>query len=155
MKETLIEVLIRIFDQFLEDEVIKSSASSALSEILDEVEAEQANRRGLTAEQDRLVDEYYTNFANLSSQRYLDEVEKSKLGVQGWNYLLSLENTGVLPAWVRELTLSEISISDKTEIQLSEVKSILFQIMQKLIPEHTELAWLEYNLFQTDNLPLH
>lgn len=152
MKETLIEVLIHIFNQILEDEDLTPNNSNKLIEKLEQAGAEiqYSSHPDLSHAQIELIRDFYETFAHSRSQRHLSSEELNKIGLSGWEYLIALEKAGITPAWIRELILYEVSSIEKDEISISELKTMVLQIMQKIIQKEEDIVWLEHYLFATN-----
>lgn len=155
MKETLIEVLMHIFNQIMEEESLAPHKSSQLIEKLEKAGADIHQLGDLNDAQLELITEYFDTFANMNGTRILSDEEKSKLGDEGWRYLLNLEKAGVIPAWIRELILYEVCAIEEESVSLDELKEVILQVMQKIMPKDNDIAWLEHYLFYNDNITVH
>jgi uncharacterized protein Smg (DUF494 family) len=160
MKETLIEVLMDIFNQILQDDSLSTNDASKLLQKLEEIGGEipitSTSSSNLSSEQKKLIGRYFENFSNSSSPRILTEQEKAKIGTEGWGFLLTLESSNVIPAWVRELIMYEINAQEKERIHLEELKILIYQVMKKIINKDEHLELLEHLLFyNNEQLSIH
>ena len=159
MKETLLEILMMIFNQIIEDEAVLGLDAEQLLEKLENMGAEITEStppRQLTEAQGKLVQAHYQNFGDNDNIRILSPDEAEKLGVEGWNYLLSLENADIIPPWIRELILYEIENLELDDLDLKDLKMVIFHVMRKLINKEEDVAWLEHLLFYSnDQRALH
>ncbi|QHS10640.1 DUF494 family protein [Sinimarinibacterium sp. NLF-5-8] len=130
MKETILDVLMFLFENYLPDEFVDSSNQPALSEELTQAGFEAADVRRAFAWIDALAEQPQGSLklgASNALRLYTAE-ETDKLSTECRGFLLYLEQLGLLDAEHRE-TVIERLMALKTSVDLERVKWVCLLVM--------------------------
>ena len=131
MKETVLDVLMYLFESFVDSDDEPEPNRNELRE-----ELERAGFR--EREIDRALD--WLDGLNISEQaaaagprtsaiRLYDRLELERLDVQARGYLLHLEQVGILPATQRELVIDRLLALDSEEIDVEQIKWVVMMVL--------------------------
>jgi Smg protein len=131
MKESVLDILIHLFENFLEAEDEPEPSRDALKQELEhagypEREVERALEwlEGLAVDQGRSVGE-----PAVRSVRVFSGHETSRFDTPVRGYLLHLENIGILTASQRELVIDRLLALDADDIEIEQVKWVVLMVL--------------------------
>jgi Smg protein len=131
MKESVLDILIHLFENFLEAEDEPEPSRDALKQELEragypEREIERALEwlEGLADDQGRSVGESTARAVRVFSGH---EVARFDTTVRG--YLLHLENIGILTAAQREVVIDRLFALDADDIDIEQVKWVVLMVL--------------------------
>lgn len=159
MKETIIDVLMYLFDNCVEDnceigadeEAVKSELLLAgfpdrqLGKAFDWLE-------GLLLQKDIV-----RNGAVLSSSavRLFNKQEMDKLDTECRGFILFLEQVGVLSAHDREFVLDRVMALESDEIELPQLKWIMLMVLMNQSGKEADFGWMEDIVMDAPHAGLH
>ena len=131
MKESVLDILIHLFENFLEAEDEPEPSRDALKQELEhagypEREVERALEwlEGLADDQSRSVGE-----PAVRSVRVFSGHETSRFDTPVRGYLLHLENIGILTASQREVVIDRLLALDADDIEIEQVKWVVLMVL--------------------------
>ena len=146
MKETVLDVLIYLFDHYVEEELEINPGQQELKMQLvqagfAELQVDKAIDwlEGL-ATQKGVLD---TSIIRSRSIRVFNDIENEKLGVECKGFLLFLEQSGVLYAEDRELVIDRVMALETDTIDLQQVKWVVLMVLFNRPGKEAAFAWME------------
>jgi Smg protein len=131
MKESVLDILIHLFENFLEAEDEPEPSRDALKQELEhagypEREVERALEwlEGLADDHGRAVGEQAVR-----SVRVFSRHEASRFDTPVRGYLLHLENIGILTASQREVVIDRLLALDADDIEIEQVKWVVLMVL--------------------------
>ncbi len=157
MKETILDVLLFLFENYFYDDpdavrdrdslqhgLIQAGFSpSEISKAFDWLEA-LANQRPAVADAR----------ANGPVRVYV-EAEVDRLDRECLGFLMFLEQHGVLDADQRELVLDRAMALDQEEVDLDDLKWVVLMVLFNQPGAEAAFAWMENQIFGDDPEPIH
>jgi Smg protein len=157
MKETILDVLLFLFENYFYDDpdavrdrdslqhgLIQAGFSPAeISKAFDWLE-ELANQR--PAVEDARADGPVRVYAEAES----DRLDRDCLG-----FLMFLEQHGVLDADRRELVIDRAMALDQDEVDLDDLKWVVLMVLFNQPGAEAAFAWMETQMFGDDPEPVH
>ena len=153
MKENVLDVLMFLFENYLYDEPEEAPDRDSLEENLHQagftnVEIEKAfNWLDGLAEQRHQPDLFHDNHRPI--RVYVDS-EISRLDTECRDFLMYLENTGILDAQRRELVLDRVLALETDEITLEDMKWVVLMVLFTQPGQEANFAWMEDLMFDTE-----
>ena len=144
MKESVLDVLIYLFDHYVEDgaevgpgqldiksELVRAGfADVQVDKAIDWLEGLSAQKDGIDAQQN-------------GSMRLFSAVENEKLGLECKGFLLFLEQSGVLDAEERELVLDRVIALETDVVELQQLKWVVLMVLFNRPGKEAAFAWME------------
>ncbi len=156
MKETVLDVLMYLFDNYMESDIELSADEESLQRQLmeagfSEIEIGKAFSwlEGLAEQQGALPID-----PNCSLRVYTNR-ELERLSVEGRGFLLFLEQIGVLDPATRELTIDRVMALETDDIDLDHLKWVVLMVLFNQPGHEAALAWMEDLVFNTAQEYLH
>ena len=157
MKETILDVLLFLFENYFYDDpdavrdrdslqhsLIQAGFSpTEISKAFDWLE-ELANQRPA-------VDEVRPD----GPVRVYAEMESDRLDRECLGFLMFLEQHGVLDADRRELVIDRAMALDQDEIDLDDLKWVVLMVLFNQPGAEAAFAWMETQMFGDDPEPIH
>lgn len=159
MKETVLDVLMYLFDNYIEEEIDLTPDQESLR-----VQLKQAGFRdhqvsmafdwleGLTLQKS---DTETTQLINTPSIRLFSDMEAEKLDVDCRGFLLFLEQAGVLDAYDRELVIDRVMALDTDDIGLRQLKWVVLMVLFNQPGKEAAFTWMEDIVMDDMNAILH
>ncbi len=155
MKETILDVLMFMFQSYVEDneevELDKESLHKNLSEAgFADHNIEKAFKwlEGLPG-----VDESaLLNKPTKDSFRLFSDVEQRKIGEEGLSFLMFLERLGIFHGEIREHVIDRIMALDTQSVDLSQIRWVVLMILFNTPGNESSYTWLQ-NLSSDKALP--
>lgn len=154
MKESVIDVLMYLFENYMNDEIEFDTDEETLRIELQEagfrqIEISRAFEwlEGLAEMQDDPA--IYTG--ETTSVRIYTSEECEKLDLDGRGFLLFLEQTGVLDHYTRELVIDRVMALGEDEIDLEQLKWVVLMVLFNQPGQEAAFAWMEDLVF--DEMP--
>ena len=155
MKETILDVLMFMFQSYVEDneeiELDKESLHKNLSDagFADQnIEKAFAWLEGLPSANDTSLINKPTN----KSFRLFSEAEHLKIGEEGLSFLMFLERLGIYNSEIREHVLDRIMALDTQSVDLSQIRWVVLMILFNMPGNESSYTWLQ-NLNSEKALP--
>jgi Smg protein len=159
MKENILDVLMYLFENYMNDEVEADKDEETLR-----VELQQAGfhnqqiskafdwLEGLTMLQDS---HQVAPVNNAFSIRVYTEQETEKLDTECRGFLQFLENVGVLDNSARELVIDRIMALDTEEVDMEQLKWVVLMVLFNQPGREEAYAWMEDLVFDDNTGSLH
>jgi len=155
MKETILDVLMFMFQSYVEDneevELDKESLHKNLSDagFADQnIEKAFAWLEGLPGVDDTSLINKPTN----NSFRLFSEAEHLKIGEEGLSFLMFLERLGIYNSEIREHVIDRIMALDTQSVDLSQIRWVVLMILFNTPGNESSYTWLQ-NLNSEKALP--
>lgn len=146
MKETVLDVLIYLFDHYVEEELeinpdqqdLKTQLTQAgfadlqVDKAIDWLE-------GLATQKDM----FDTGVLRSRSIRVFNDIENEKLDVECKGFLLFLEQSGVLDSEDRELVIDRVMALETDSIELQQLKWVVLMVLFNRPGKEAAFAWME------------
>jgi Smg protein len=147
MKETVLDVLMYLFDNYIEQDVELTPDQESLK-----VQLRQAGFG------DRQVDRAFDWLEGLAIQkedmetsqlketpslRLFSDIEVEKLDIECRGFLHFLEQAGVLNAFNRELVIDRVMALDADEIDLQQLKWVILMVLFNQPGKEAAFTWME------------
>ncbi len=147
MKQTVIDILIYLFENYMDDELDIAFDQNEIKLQLKDAGFESAQ---VTRALDWLEDlsnaaesSGETNAALATSTRIFTDTESLKLDLECRGFLYFLEQVGVLDSENRELVIDRVMALDNEEVDLEQLKWIVLMVMFNKPGHEHSLAWME------------
>lgn len=130
MKESALDVLMYLFEQYLDDEVVVEADRESISDALLEAGFAHAAIDSALAWLDGLTGDVRSDGPRRPSalHRVYTREECERLDVRCRGYLLSLEQTGMLDPTTRERVVERVMALEAEEIDLDQLKWIVLLV---------------------------
>jgi Smg protein len=145
MKQNVFDVLMYLFENYLEDEIAIDEDQDALETALleagfrpDEINKAFAWLEGLADLQD---DE--RPHAPTAALRFYAEPEQSKINTECQGFILLMEQMGVLDATTREMVIDRAMALEEREIDLDQLKWVILMVLFNQPGQEAAFAWME------------
>ena len=155
MKETILDVLMFMFQSYVEDneevELDKEFLHKNLSDagFADQnIERAFAWLEGLPGVDDTSLINKPTN----NSFRLFSEAEHLKIGEEGLSFLMFLERLGIYNSEIREHVMDRIMALDTQSVDLSQIRWVVLMILFNTPGNESSYTWLQ-NLNSEKSLP--
>ena len=153
MKENVLDVLMFLFENYFYDEPEKAPDRDSLEENLHQAgftngEIDKAFQwlDGL-AEQRHQPDLFQNR---LSPVRVYVESELARLDIECRDFLMYLENIGIVDGQRRELVLDRLLALETDEITLEDMKWVVLMVLFNQPGQEANFAWMEGLMFDTE-----
>jgi Smg protein len=155
MKENVIDVLLYLFENYIDTEDSDKPDNDAL-----ELELEQVGFQELEIHKALDWLENMTVVADMplkrhATMRIFSEVEKERLDVECRGYLLFLEQVGVLDVETREVVIERVMALDTEEIDLDQLKWVILMVLFYQPGREVAFAWMEDLVFEDLEAVVH
>lgn len=159
MKETILDVLLYLFENYFYDDpdavrdrdslqagLIQAGFSpQEVNKAFDWLD-ELAQQRPLTAASPDIV---------RGPTRVYADVEEARLDAECRGFLMFLEHGGILDATQRELVVDRVMALDQEEFDLDDLKWVVLMVLFNQPGQEAAFAWMESHMFEGDGEPLH
>ena len=158
MKESVLDVLIYLFDHYVEEEleitpdqeILKSQliqagfADAQVNKAIDWLECLALQK-----------DELDTDILRSRSIRVFNDKENEKLDVECKGFLLFLEQSGVLDSEDRELVIDRVMALETDTIELHQLKWVVLMVLFNRPGKEAAFTWMEDILMDDINAVVH
>ena len=152
MKENVLDVLMYLFEHYLDDDTdVEADRDSLGQELVQagfpELEVTKAFEwlEGLTIEQE-LMGTHGT--VGLASTRVYTREETERLDLECRSFILFLEQSGVLDTTTRELVIDRVMALETEEFDLEQLKWVVLMVLFNQPGRETVYAWMEDFVFE-------
>ena len=163
MKQTVLDVLIFLFENYLDDSSSGEDSISVDEDFLrlelkesgfDETQIAKAFEwlQGLAAQQDSLA---ISEVAESTAIRVYTSQEENKLDLESRGFLLFLEQIGVLGQHSRELVLDRVMALESNFIDMEQLKWIVLMVLFNQPGKEDAFGWMEDLIMDEHNGILH
>lgn len=143
MKETMVDVLLYLFERYMAEELEPDDDRAALQGRLLEA--------GFPSREIEQAFDWLEDFSKLDSParpssqsiRIYHPRELARLGREGHGFLSFLEQRGILDPSLRELVIERVMALDTPEIGIDQLKWLVLMVLYNLPEEDSSAGWLE------------
>ncbi len=159
MKESVIDVLMYIFEHYIDDDQPEEPDRENLEGYLLEAgfDTDQVGRAFDWLEDLASLKAPEDNSEKSDSLRIYTEDETNKLGHEGVGFMYFLEQNGILDTTTREQVIDRALALDTQPMDMDQLKWVILMVLfnQPNEEKHTNLAWLEELVYDDQPLSLH
>ena len=159
MKETVMDVLMYLFDNYIEEEVEFSPDQESLKIQLKEAGfgGQQVDKafdwlEGLALRKESNISVHLTDTKSI---RLFNDNEIAKLDADCRGFLLYLEQAGVLSVSERELVIDRVMALETDDIDLQKLKWVVLMVLFNQPDKEAAIAWMEDIVMDNINANLH
>jgi Smg protein len=159
MKENILDVLMYLFENYMNDEVEIDKDEESLRVELQQAGFHQRQiskafdwLEGLTDLQDR--SDVIPSTRQSSIRVYTDK-EREKLNTESRGFLQFLENVGVLDNAAREMVVDRVMALDADEVDMDQLKWVVLMVLFNQPGREEAYAWMEDLVFDENAGNLH
>ena len=159
MKESVLDVLMYLFEHYLDDDSDVESDQEALKlELIQagfpETEISKAFNwlEGLAAEQEEYP---RTVRQDNPTMRIFTHEEVERLGLECRGFIYFLEQVGVLDTTTRELVIDRVMALETDELDLEQLKWVVLMVLFNQPGRESVYTWMEDFVFERSNGRLH
>ncbi len=156
MKETVLDVLMYLFETFVDSE---DEPEPNRNELKEELEQAGFGDREIERALDWLDGLNGTEVAATASRsaalRVYDRVEQERLDPEARGYLLRLEQIGILKPLQRELVIDRLLALDTEEVDVEQTKWVVMMVLFSQPGQQDAYAQMEDLVFAEDSAWLH
>ncbi|MEO5574292.1 MAG: DUF494 family protein [Gammaproteobacteria bacterium] len=159
MKENILDVLMYLFENYMDNDVDRNPDQETLKLELVEAGFTQAEinkafiwLEGLAVLQDNLPS--HTLKPGRSIRIFTDQ-EAEKLGIECRGFLLFLEQVGVLDQANRELVIDRVMALETEEIDLEQLKWVVLMVLFNQPGQEAAFAWVEDLVYDETAATMH
>lgn len=146
MKQNVFDVLMYLFENYMEDEIGFDEDQDALQEVLLEAGFRQNEIRkafdwleGLA----ELQDDAPPAVAPSGSLRLYSEPELEKINTECRGFILFMEQMGVLDSATREMVIDRVMALEEEEVDLEQLKWVILMVLFNQPGREAAFAWME------------
>ena len=146
MKESVLDVLIYLFDHYVEQELEIIPNQKDLKSQLNQagfadIQIDKAINwlKGLAIKKD----EFDVGIVHSRSTRVFSSIENEKLDVECKGFLIFLEQSGVLDSEDRELVIDRVMALETETIELQQLKWVVLMVLFNRPGKEAAFAWME------------
>jgi len=159
MKENVLDVLMYLFDNYMDqDNDLRSDRDSLALELqeagfsLQEVDKALSWLEGLsTLQESNDLD----STQNKKSLRIFSEQEKQKLDPECMGFILFLDNIGAFELNIREMIIDRVMALETSEIDLEQLKWVILLVLFNQPGQEAAFAWIEDVVFEELSSSIH
>ncbi|MCZ6719532.1 MAG: DUF494 family protein [Gammaproteobacteria bacterium] len=147
MKETVLDVLMYLFENYIEDEIEFAPDEASLKLELEDagfgdVQVNMAFDwlESLAEQKENLLTQ---KLSDTPSVRIFTDKEKERLDVECRGFLVFLEQVGVLDAHDRELVVDRVMALGTDEIDLGQLKWVILMVLFNQPGKEAAFTWME------------
>jgi Smg protein len=159
MKENVLDVLMYLFENFMNSESGPEADQDSLRQELEEAGFHRSEihkaftwLEGLAEQQSEPPPGIACGTAAL---RVFTDQEIKKLDLECRGFLLFLEQVGVLDGCMRELVIDRVMALDSDEIDIDQFKWIVLMVLFNQPGQEAAVAWMEDLMFEGPGGSLH
>lgn len=159
MKEDVLDVLMYLFENYMDDDATLDVDPEALKHHLNEAGFlnTEINKAFTWLEDLAVQQEHAGTHTALASPsiRVFNPLEQAKLGVECRGFLMFLEQMGVLNSISRELVIDRIMALEAPDIDLDQVKWVVLMVLFNQPGLEEDFTWMEDMVLEEHRQPLH
>ncbi len=157
MKENILDVLLYLFQNFMDGDFEIEPDRNFLEEKLDEAgfEPYEIDKAFLWLDDLSVQQEKQLSSSDRVSFRIYADEELSFLDLECRGFLLYLENMGVLSAETRELIIERVVALDSDDFDIDRLKWVVLMVLFNQPEPHMSYEWIENMVFDSSLESLH
>ncbi len=153
MKENVLDVLMFLFENYFYDEPEESPDRGSLQENLHQAGFTNGEINKAFKWLDGLAEQRHQPELIMHSDQpirvYVDS-ELARLDTECRDFLMYLENIGIVDAQRRELALDRLAALDTDEVTLDDMKWVVLMVLFNQPGQEANFAWMEDLMFDTE-----
>ena len=158
MKENVLDVLMYLFENYLYDEPEDEPDRASMEESLEEAGFTNREIGKAFAWLDELAEQRFqpemTPQAHRPIRIFVDS-EIDRLDLECRDFLMYLENVGILDPQRRELVIDRLQALDAEEIDIEDVKWVVLMVLFNQPGQEANYAWMEDLMFDNEGEHRH
>jgi len=157
MKESILDVLLYLFEHYFSDEADLVRDRDSLQASLLEAGFSPAEIHKAFEWLDELAEQRPASAVARSNGpvRFYTEPEYAKLDAEGIGFLMFLEQSGVLGAEQRELVVDRAMALDQDDLDLDDLKWVVLMVLFNQPGAEAAYAWMESLMFGDEPVSTH
>ncbi|HEX4854103.1 MULTISPECIES: DUF494 family protein [Arenimonas] len=157
MKETILDVLLYLFEHYFYDDPDAVRDRDSLQNGLIQAGFSPAEINKAFDWLDELARQRpASSVARLDTPvRVYAEPELDRLDIECRGFLMFLEQTGVIDADQRELVLDRVMALDQDEVDVDDLKWVVLMVLFNQPGSEAAYAWMESQMFEDEPEPVH
>ena len=160
MKENVIDVLLYLFENYIDTDDNNKPDQQTLENELEQVGFPEPDIRRAFEWLDNMVviaegEQPALAAATLPSIRHYTAEEKELLNVECQGYLLFLEQIGVLDEATREVVIDRVTALQTKEIDITQLKWVILMVLFYQPDREVAYAWMEDLVFEDLEAVIH
>jgi Smg protein len=157
MKESILDVLLYLFEHYFSDEADLARDRDSLQASLLEAGFSPAEIHKAFEWLDELAEQRpaIANARLDGPTRLYSAPEYAKLEAEGVGFVMFLEQSGVLNAEQRELVIDRAMALDQDEMDLDDLKWVVLMVLFNQPGAEAAYAWMENLMFGDEPVPTH
>ena len=159
MKESVFDVLMYLFNNYLDDEYELNADQESLQGILTHAGFEEVQVRKAFDWLESLTYEDLLQSGNKPqnkiSHRIFNSFEIEKLSLECRGLLTYLEQTGILDSQNRELVIDRVMALESDEIDVYQLKWVVLMVLMNQPGQEDAFAWMEEVVMNETELGIH
>ena len=160
MKENVLDVLMYLFENYMDEEEDLGADRETLKLELQEAgfahgEVDKAIAWLEDLAKLRESESEVTSTTNLKASRVYSELEAKKIDVECRGFLMFLENIGVLNRHTREMGIDRVMALGADDIDIEQLKWVVLMVLFNQPGQEGAFAWIEDLVFEEERGNLH
>ena len=155
MKENIFDVLIYLFENYLDDDLNRLPDSEGIKTELMQAGFEQSEVNNAFNWLETLTEQSSIKPSETPAFRIFCRQEEIKLNLECRNFLLFLEHSGILTATTREIVIDKTMALKHTSLTLSELKWTVLMVLLSLTDDDMVLSRMEDIVYDLTPTHLH
>ena len=157
MKETILDVLLYLFEHYFYDDPDAVRDRDSLQNGLIQAGFSPSEINKAFDWLDELARQRpASSVARLDTPvRVYAEPELDRLDIECRGFLMFLEQTGVIDADQRELVLDRVMALDQDEVDVDDIKWVVLMVLFNQPGSEAAYAWMESQMFEDEPEPVH
>ncbi|WP_290889174.1 DUF494 family protein [Arenimonas sp.] len=157
MKETILDVLLYLFEHYFYDDPDAVRDRDSLQNGLIQAGFSPAEINKAFDWLDELARQRpASSVARLDTPvRVYAEPELDRLDIECRGFLMFLEQSGVIDADQRELVLDRVMALDQDEVDVDDLKWVVLMVLFNQPGSEAAYAWMESQMFEDEPEPVH
>jgi Smg protein len=157
MKETILDVLLYLFEHYFYDDPDAVRDRDSLQNGLIQAGFSPAEINKAFDWLDELARQRpVSSVARLDTPvRVYAEPELDRLDIECRGFLMFLEQSGVIDADQRELVLDRVMALDQDEVDVDDLKWVVLMVLFNQPGSEAAYAWMESQMFEDEPEPVH
>lgn len=159
MKETVLDVLMYLFDNYEDDDVkIMPDQDALRCQLRDAGFADGEVKKAfdwLEGLATQMNDHYPSSISGIATSRIFNDKELKKFDTECRGFLLFLEQAGVLDLQDRELVIDRAMALESEDIDLQQLKWVVLMVLFNQPGKEAFITWMEDIVMDELNASLH
>lgn len=155
MKENVIDVLLYLFENYIDTEESQQPDKDTLELELERVGFQELEIHKALDWLDTMTVVAPQNDNPEAAMRVFNDAEMERLDVHCRGYLLFLEQVGVLDVETREVVIERVLALDSEEIDIEQLKWVVLMVLFYQPGREVAYAWMEDLVFEDMEAVIH